>query len=307
MTSEAWYGLFLAAQDSPATADQYATSVRDFGTFLHREAPLDGGRVIEVLRSVTVGQANTIVEGYRVNLRSRELAPATINARLASIKSLVGWLKSKGLIDWRLDVKGVKARAYRETSGPGFAAFKAMLAQIDVRGDDLKARRDRAIVRLLHDLALRRMEVTALDLADVGLNPRANDGSASLWIRGKGRHDDEQITVPPAAAKALRDWIEVRGEEPGPLFCNLDRANARGRLSETSVYRMVVKYGQQVGVRARPHGLRHSGITRAAEKTGGNLVKVAAFSRHAKIETVKIYVDNLRDDAGAVARLVSED
>src|SRR4051794_24078947 len=99
LTSEAFYGLFLQGQDSPATADQYATSMRDLGAFLSPQRPLDGAAVTQLLRSLTASQANVLMEGYRTHLRSRELAPATVNARIASVKSWSAWAKRLGLID----------------------------------------------------------------------------------------------------------------------------------------------------------------------------------------------------------------
>jgi len=116
--------------------------------------------------------------------------------------------------------------------------------------------------------------------------------------------------VPPSATihedggtrSTLRDWFLVRGNEPGALFTNCDRAGKGDRLTGSGIYRLVRKLGRKVGINARPHGLRHAAITTAAEITGGNLVAVQKFSRHRNVQTVLIYVDNYKDEGGEIAK-----
>ena len=70
---------------------------------------------------------------------------------------------------------------------------------------------------------------------------------------------------------------------------------------------MVASCAKRAGLGSvRPHGLRQTGITTALERTNGNISKVARYSRHASIETVKRYDDNREDAAGEVAALVAQ-
>lgn len=83
---------------------------------------------------------------------------------------------------------------------------------------------------------------------------------------------------------------------------------AGGRLTGQGVRIIVARLADAAGAgTVRPHGLRHTGITAALERTNGNISKVARYSRHASIETVKRYDDNRRDVAGEVAELVSRE
>jgi len=50
------------------------------------------------------------------------------------------------------------------------------------------------------------------------------------------------------------------------MLTNLDRAGKGQRLTGTSLYRIVREYGHMVGVKTRPHGLRHTAITKAVKK-----------------------------------------
>ena len=53
--------------------------------------------------------------------------------------------------------------------------------------------------------------------------------------------------------------------------------------------------------------LRHEAITRALDKTNGDVRTVQRFSRHADPRTLLLYDDHRLDQAGDVARLVAED
>ena len=159
--------------------------------------------------------------------------------------------------------------------------------------------RDKALVRLLHDVALRREEACALDVEDLDLE------AGTVAILGKGRASKEKLTLPEPTKDALRAWLHVRGSEPGPLFHNFDRAAKGRRLTGRSVHRMIGRLGKDVGLTVRPHGLRHSAITEALEVTQGNIRAVARFSRHKQMAVIAVYDDCRRDLGGEVARLVA--
>ena len=269
----------------------------DFATFLGVQSIDEAARL---LLARGHGPANHLVLMYRAHLIERDLSAATVNARLAAVRSLVTLANTLGLVPWCLNVPGIKARAYRDTRGPGREGVRAILDGATTR-KDVKGVRDVAIVRLLHDLGLRRAEVVALDVVDVNVDEGA------IWILGKGRSEKDRLTLPEPTLRALRDWLTVRGEEPGPLFVNCDRAGKGRRLTGRSVHRIVVAYGKGAGITARPHGLRHAAITEALNATGGDIRAVQRFSRHADVRTIQAYDDNRADLAGHVARLVANE
>lgn len=127
------------------------------------------------------------------------------------------------------------------------------------RRGDKKALRDRAVLRLLYDLGLRRSEVVGLDVDDLDLD------AGTVAVLGKGRTQKSSLTLPGPTKEAIRQWLELRGMELGPLFINFDRARKGCRLTGTSLYRIVRSLGEQVGLRVRPHGLRHTAITEACK------------------------------------------
>ena len=112
------------------------------------------------LLALTHGEANALVLRYRAALIRSGLAPATINRRLAALRSLVQLARLLGLVPWHLSVPGVEAIPYRDTRGPGKEGYQRLLAVLEGT-ESAKAHRDHAIIRLLFDLALRREESCA--------------------------------------------------------------------------------------------------------------------------------------------------
>jgi integrase/recombinase XerC len=222
------------------------------------------------------------------------------------LRSVIKLARTLGRVAWTIDIPSPRAEAYRDTRGPGLAGWKAMLAAAGERATTPKGRRDLALLRLMHDLGLRRGEVVALDLADVDL------GAGTVAVVGKGKSGKAPLTLNGPTAAALGGWIAARGDWPGPLFVRLDRAAGAGppgRLDAGSVARAAHALGRRAGVArgTHPHGLRHQGITRALDLAGGDVRRVRRFSRHAKLETLLRYDDNRRDEGGALAALLGED
>lgn len=285
---------FLRARN-PRTIEAYRRDLEDFRLFV-AVATIDDAAGMLLGRGH--GEANALALAYKGHLADRRLAAATINRRLAAVRSLVKLARTLGMVPWMLEVEGVKGEAYRDTRGPGRGGVRRMLERLEARLDE-KGRRDRAIFRLLFDLALRRGEVVSLDLEHVDLQ------AGTIAVLGKGRTGRVQITLPGATRAALEAWIAVRGSHAGPLFVSLDRASRGHRLTGRAIYKIVRDLGDGVDLRVRPHGLRHAAITEALELTGGNVRAVQRFSRHRDLRVLTVYDDNRADLAGEVAQLVA--
>jgi integrase/recombinase XerC len=286
---------FLAGR-SPQTVRAYAGDLADFAGFVGAATvAAAAGRLL----SSTAGQANALVLSYRADLLGRGLSPATINRRLAALRSMSKVARLLGLVSWSVEVEAVRSEPYRDTRGPGRDGFRRLLAMLADR-HDAKAVRDRALLRLLFDLGLRRAEAVGIDLADLDRE------SGTVAVLGKGRTQKVALTLPAPTQEALNAWLAIRGTTPGPLFHRLDRAGkGKGRLTGGGVYDIIISLGRQVGLRVRPHGLRHASITEALDLTGGDVRAVQRFSRHRDVRVLARYDDNRTDLAGDVARKVA--
>ncbi len=165
-------------------------------------------------------------------------------------------------------------------------------------------RRDAAVIAVSMGFALRRFEVSALDLADVRLPKIIGQGVVRCTVRhGKGdKHDT--IVGSPDVALALVDWLEVRGDEPGPLFLSA-RGRTRtvkpgARLSAAGIYDVLARRAEQAGIDPiAPHDLRRTPITRTL-RVKGDLSLVRRWARHARVETTAGYDERGDDEVEGV-------
>jgi integrase/recombinase XerC len=285
---------------SPATLAAYSADLADFARAI--VAPSTAAAV-EQLLELDAGHANALVLAYRQRMLSLGLATATVCRRLGALRALTRLARTLGRITWTVEVRNPKLEARRDVRGPDPKSRRKVWRQLST-GDSPEKRRNRAIVALLFDLALRRKEVCGLDRADVDL------ARGEIQIRAKGHREQTRMTLPATTSATLAGWIEVRGDEPGPLFYRLDRGamGSKARLTGDGLAWIC----RSLGVRAkldlplRPHGFRHAAIT-AALDAGNDIRDVRKFSRHAKLETVLKYDDARDDVAGKIASGVSRE
>ena len=293
-----WLGLF----SSRHTVRVYRQGIEEFFTQVTGECFNPG--VLAQFLLLEQKQAYQLVSQYEGWLIKRDLAPATINRKLASLKSLVNYASSVGKCYYTLsNIKTQSVTTYRDTTGIGSETFKLMLGTVE--RESIKGIRDYAILLLLWGNALRRSEVTQCKVKH--FEPREQ----RLWILGKGKKGQwQQITLGRETIKAISEWLEVRGKVEGeePLFCAVHRGYWGHQLNTDSIYKIVKKYALLAGIQKTlsPHRLRHSAITAALEATNGDVRSVQKLSRHSSLNTLMIYDDNRRNEQGRVTALLEE-
>ena len=161
-----------------------------------------------------------------------------------------------------------------------------------------QGKRDNAILSIMLYTAARGVELHRADLADL----QTQGGRLVLFVQGKGHGEKDDFVVIAHAESALRDWLGVRGNKQGPLFCSLSNRSAGERLSLQAYRAMIKDYMRLAGVQGNKstHSLRHTAITKAISE-GVPLHKVSkGLARHASMDTTMIYfheLDRLTDPA----------
>jgi integrase/recombinase XerC len=270
----------------PATRKAYGEDLAALASWMGTP---DVAAACSQLTAMMHGDANALAFEYRSELLKRKLSASTVNRAMAAIKFVTRMARLGGRIAWELEIPSLRIESYRDTLGPGRASVADVVRDLLAKSDPLSAR-NLAIVGLLFNQGLRRGEVAGLDLEHV------DPDHGRLSILGKGRRGREWVTLARGSCEYLDRWLAHRGSASGPLFVGLDRASKGGRLSDTSIYRMIRGYGL-----GRPHGLRHSAITAALEATNGNIAEVMKFSRHKDPKVLMKYDDNRKDVAGDIA------
>ncbi|OKH29951.1 hypothetical protein NIES2119_31770 [[Phormidium ambiguum] IAM M-71] len=285
---------------SSNTKRAYATDLGYFFQFAYGSKPTP--EMVKAFLSLSRRQAVSLVLQWKASMMSASLAEATVNRRLAAIKSLVRFAHEKfDACEWTLDaVKGERVESYRDTTGIGPNDYRRVISLCD--RTTVQGKRDYAILRLLWDNALRRGEICQLDVRDF------DAARNQLWILGKGRGDQKElIDLASPTAVAVLDWVEhSQLDADAPLFVSLAFASVGHRLTGEAIRLIVVGYCQRAGVSKvmSPHRVRHSSIT-ASLDAGLDVRKVQKLSRHKSIETLLKYDDNRQRIQGEISDLLA--
>jgi integrase len=152
--------------------------------------------------------------------------------------------------------------------------------------------RDAAIISILFGAGLRREEITTLNLDDY------DPENAKLVVRGK-RSKRRIAYLGDGAVAALTGWLQIRGQDTGPLFLSVKRGRylrqAR-RLSPQSIYYLLKIRAKKAGVKPfTPHDLRRTFVSRLLD-SGVDIAIVAKMAGHSNIQTTA-RSDRRPDDA----------
>ncbi|MGI0482677.1 tyrosine-type recombinase/integrase [Geminocystis sp. CENA526] len=226
---------------------------------------------------------------YQNELIEADYVPNTINIRLSAIRSLVKFAFKRGFCNWLVeDLLSLGTEVYRDTSGVSKDIFSDIISGILT--DTISGKRDYAILRLLWDNALRRSEVSNLNIEDF------DSKEGTLKIKGKGKFSKEVIYLSPKTCEALTQWLGVRYNPlPNqPLFISLATNTNGHRLTGKSIYCIVRKYADPVLTDKilSPHRVRHSSITALLDASGGNVRLAQKLSRHKNLDVLTRYDDN---------------
>jgi integrase len=199
----------------------------------------------------------TLIEAYAAELQGGGYAPATINQRLAAIR----WYSRK-IVDIATDY----------LQDPELAARAARVALVeDVKGDTQEAGRyiesgelsaligacqsdpnraagirDAAIIALAWTTGLRRESICRIKVSD--LTPR--DAGFDLAYTGKGNKHGKAF-IDDGAYTVLTDWLRIRGNQPGQVFCPVNKSGKvapTGKLSGEALRKLLLKREMQAGI-----------------------------------------------------------
>lgn len=146
--------------------------------------------------------------------------------------------------------------------------------------------RDAAIIALMYATGIRRASVVTLDMSDYDTDIH------TVHVRtAKGHNDYLAHIAQDGAQRALADWLDVRGDETGPLFWPVNKGGrmVNRRLSPQAIYNMLRKRAEQAGVdHFSPHDLRRT-LAGDLLDAGADIVTVQKILGHAAVTTTARY------------------
>jgi len=254
---------------------------------LRKVARILGAPDIDAVNWATLNAAN--VRAILSALSTQNLAPASIATMLNALKGVARACWERGTLDTETYQR---IRSIRPPAGSRLPAGRDIdagerlaLMQTTARDRTPAGVRDAAILAMLIATGMRRAELCALRTSDVDLQ------SGKLRVIGKG--DKERTAyLRNGALRYLRDWLAVRGDGPGPIFCRINKAGRifpEGALSTTAMHKIITKRAAEAGLSdITPHDFRR---TYAGEllDAGQDIATVAALLGHASVQTTARY------------------
>ncbi len=269
------------------TLEAYRSDLQQYGAFLasHRRDALEVG---------STDLAAFVSELADGGESRRPLAPATLQRKIACLRSFYRHLRREQIIDHdpTAELRPPRSRG-RLPKVLTRDEVNRLLAQ--PTGTSPAARRDRALLETMYACGLRASEAITLELSELDLE------AGMLRARGKGSKErlvpigskaiatlDEYLTKARPRLVGLRDEPRV--------FVNLRGAG----LSRQGLYRIVQGHARSAGLASRmsPHTLRHTFATHLLAG-GCDLRSLQEMLGHADIGTTQIYThlsaERLRD------------
>jgi integrase len=215
--------------------------------------------------------------------------PATANKMLSALRGVLKEAWRLGQVDAENYYRAVDLPSVRGESplrGRALTAGELLKLAAICRDDESPAGpRDAAMLALGAAGGLRRSEIITLNVDDY--DPQ----SGALQIRrGKGRKP-RTVYATNGAADALADWLQLRGQESGSLFCPVSQTGqiTYRRMIGHAFHKICSKRAKQAGVKEfTPHDLRRTFIGDLLD-AGADIVTVQKLAGHANVTTTARY------------------
>ncbi len=245
MKYEREFAEFLEAERgaSASTVSAYSGDLKEFCAFMKEKRGKNGE---------TAGKAD--VAAFLMDLKENGRSGATVNRKLASVRSYYSFLRSQGYAAGD-PTEGIKAPK-QERKEIEFLSEEEVNLLMDIPADDAKGRRDKALLELLYATGMRAGEAAALNTGDMDL--RIGFVSCGAEI-GRTRI----IPLGRPARQALRDYLDearpaLLGEnrDCGALFLNY----MGQRMTRQGIWKVLRHYGKkaQLEIDLSPALLRNS-------------------------------------------------
>lgn len=202
-----------------------------------------------------------------------------------------------------------RGRAQRQAQPLTYARLVTILEAFE-HDRDLRALRDRALLRLAYDLAARRSELVALDTSDI---ERSTQGHGLALIR-RSKADQEGagavMFMRPETIQALDAYCSAADIRDGALFRRVAKGGASmgGRLNAASVPRIIKARAQQAGIapgvvaELSGHSAR-IGAVHDAGAAGLALPEIQRLGRWSSPVMPGAYLRGYEAERGAMAKL----
>jgi integrase len=218
----------------------------------------------------------------------KKYAPASVNQMLCALRRVLKEALRLDLIDSQDYSKAVDVKSIKQSGKPrGRALSPHEIAALmkSCSGNSSADVRDAALIAILRGSGIRRAEAVNLEKADFNLS------TGALEIReGKGKKD-RTVYLPEPAIALVEKWLNLRGEEPGPLLFPIRKGGEIQfrRMTDDGVLKILQRRAFLAGVDSfSPHDFRRTFCSDLLD-AGVDIVTVQKLAGHASPVTTAKY------------------
>jgi integrase/recombinase XerD len=218
----------------------------------------------------------------------KKYAPATVNQMLCALRRVLKEALRLDLIDPQDYSKAVDVRSIKQSGkvrGRALTLSEIAALMQSCSGKTPIDVRDKALIAILRGGGIRRGEAVNLLKRDFNLS------TGALLVReGKGKKD-RTVYLPESACVLVSEWLELRGEAPGPLLYPIRKGGEiqRRRMTEDGVLKIVQRRAKLAGVESfSPHDFRRTFCSDLLD-AGVDIVTVQKLAGHASPVTTAKY------------------
>lgn len=271
---------FLAEKEqrsgSRRTVESYSRMLRDFF-----------GRTAKTPDQVNSG--DVMAYAYGRGLSGREPSASTIGARIACVSAFYRFLIRMGIL--AANPCDALARPKVQPSPPRGYSGDDLRRLLAVIPDDVKGRRDRALILTYIFTARRRSEVLNLTAGDISVD----DGRAYYAYRGKGGKRARR-ELPRPAYEALVVSLRDAGRDLRTMAATESlwlAGTGEGGLRSANFYARLRRYQRKAGIGGSGvHILRHS-AAKLRRDVGESVESVSSFLDHSSLAVTTVYLRRL--------------
>ncbi|MFQ5648563.1 MAG: site-specific tyrosine recombinase/integron integrase [bacterium] len=263
--------LNVVRRASKFTITSYRTDLNQFFEFLNN------GEYPEIDRRV--------LRAYLASLAEAGLKPATVNRKLACLRSFFKYLCAEGVM--AANPAELLFFLKQQKQLPKVLRYETILQALNsIDETTFEGRRDRMILDMFYTTGMRLRELVNLNFADIDLY------EGVVRVMGKG-FKERVIPLGKTLSHHLRSYMKARRDfllgcvdTDEALFVN----QKRKRMTPRQVQTRVQKYLRMASGSSEsyPHVLRHSFATHLLDE-GADLMAVKELLGHSSLSTTQVY------------------
>ncbi|MFC1871302.1 tyrosine-type recombinase/integrase [Chloroflexota bacterium] len=264
----------------PKTIQNYTDIINPFIAFCRNELGIEDATCV----------TSHHVRSYLLTFKDR-VKPYTFHDYFRAIKRFLNWLVDEGVLSVS-PMSNMKTPPVPKVLIKPFHIedLQSLLALCDKK--TFLGIRNRAIILMLLETALRLEELANIQIEDINFN------RGIIKVMGKGARE-RVVAIQPRTQKAILHYLINRNDTHRCLWVSEERAP----LGLSGIYLMIHKLGKRAGlknVRCSPHTFRHTGATMCLNNGAGEF-EVQAMLGHSTLTMTRRYVASINSETAAEA------